>query len=30
MTKNKDDKTAQKLMADISGKVYNYVKEYEE
>ena len=30
MIKNKDKQAAQKIMADISGKVYNYVKEYEE
>ena len=30
MIKNKDEQIAQKIMADISGKVYNYVKEYEE
>lgn len=30
MTKNKDEQIAAKMMADISGKVYNYVKEYEE
>ena len=30
MTKNKDEQIAQKIMADISGKVYNYVKDYDE
>ena len=30
MTKNKDGKNAKKIMADISEKVYNYVKEYRE
>ena len=30
MTKNKDEQIAQKMMADISEKVYNYVKDYEE
>jgi beta-lactamase class A len=29
MTKNKDDKTARKVMADISEKAYNYVRDYE-
>ncbi|HBH71564.1 MAG: Peptidoglycan-binding domain 1 protein [Parcubacteria group bacterium GW2011_GWC1_42_11] len=30
MTKNKDEQIAQKMMADISRKVYNYISEYEE
>ncbi|KKU81353.1 MAG: Peptidoglycan-binding domain 1 protein [Parcubacteria group bacterium GW2011_GWA1_47_8] len=30
MTKNKGEQIATKMMADISEKVYNYVKEYEE
>src|SRR3989344_108996 len=30
MIKDKDEQASKKIMADISGKVYNYVKEYEE
>lgn len=30
MTKNKNQETAQKIMADISKKAYNYVSDYEE
>lgn len=30
MTKGKDEQTAKKIMVDISEKVYNYVKNYEE
>lgn len=30
MTKNKDEKIAQKIMADVSEKVYNYITNYKE
>ena len=30
MIKDKDEQASKKIMADISGKVYNYVKDYEE